>query len=565
MSILRNTKILLKVVVPLILLSAASIGTVVYANRALTELGERSAYLVDKQAARQESILRFQVAINEASLQNRNIIIENTEEKLTYYKSRQESAIRDAVASIDRLIALAGTPERREMNHALRRLAETFFGILIRSSDVALKNDRSGAMRIVQEEAAPTRAKLREQVQARIETIGHEMQAEKAAIQGETGHATMILIVGAAAALMGALGVAAAIVVFGITRPLASLVAVLQRMAQGAVDAGIPEAQRGDEIGQIGRAVEGIKTMVARKASEQAEMQRIADEAAALERQRTMTELADRFEEAVGGIVGRVSSSATVLQGTAATMSGTATETASQATTVAAAAGEAAVNVNTVAAAAEELGTSVQEIGRQVSSSAALAQAAVVESGQTSTLVQELDGAVTRIGDVVGLISSIAGQTNLLALNATIEAARAGEAGRGFAVVAAEVKELATQTARATQEISQQIGRIQGATGQAVSAIGGITARIRDIDTVATAIAAAVEEQGAATQEIVRNVAQASAGAAEVTGNIAGVAGSAEATGSAANEVLQAAGDLLRQSDHLRAEVSRFLTSVRAA
>ncbi|MBA9070212.1 methyl-accepting chemotaxis protein [Methylobacterium sp. RAS18] len=214
---------------------------------------------------------------------------------------------------------------------------------------------------------------------------------------------------------------------------------------------------------------------------------------------------------------------------------------------------------------AEELGSSVQEIGRQVNGSAHLAPAAVQEASYTAGLVRELSGAVVKIGDVVTMISVIAGQTNLLALNATIEAARAGEAGRGFAVVATEVKELASQTARATEEISSQIDRIQGSTGQAVSAISSIAARIEEISGVATAIAAAVEEQSAATQEIVRNVAQAAMGTGEVTSNIAGVAGAAEETGAAATQVLGAASELSRQSEHLSAEVSRFLATVRAA
>ncbi|MGH1588957.1 methyl-accepting chemotaxis protein [Methylobacterium phyllosphaerae] len=350
-----------------------------------------------------------------------------------------------------------------------------------------------------------------------------------------------------------------------LTRPLARLVAVLQRMARGEIEAEIQEAQRGDEIGAVGRAVDGIKAMVAQKAAEEADMKRIADAAAAAERRRTMVELADSFDRAVGGIVGRVSSSATELQATARAMSATASETSSQSTTVAAAAEEAASNVNTVAAAAEQLGSSVQEIGRQVDGSAHLAQRAVSDADQTSARVQELSAAVSRIGDVVGLISTIAGQTNLLALNATIEAARAGAAGKGFAVVAAEVKALAEQTAKATQEISGQIAQIQASTGQAVTAIGGITERIREISGVATSIAAAVEEQGAATQEIVRNVAQAALGAGEVTSNISGVAGAAEETGAAASQVLGAAAELSRQSQALTAEVGRFLESVRAA
>ncbi|KQQ45025.1 chemotaxis protein [Methylobacterium sp. Leaf125] len=354
--------------------------------------------------------------------------------------------------------------------------------------------------------------------------------------------------------------------VFGlIVVPIRRLVAVLQRMAQGEIDTVIAEARRGDEIGAVGKAVEGIKTMVSAKAAEQAEMKRIADAAAAQERKRTMIELANGFEAAVGGIVGMVSSSATELQATAQQMSSAAAETAAQSITVAAAAEEAAANVSTVAAAAEELGSSVQEIGRQVSGSSDLAQSAVGEADQTMQLVQALSHASARIGDMVGLISNIASQTNLLALNATIEAARAGEAGRGFAVVATEVKELAAQTARATDEISGQIGQIQGVTGQAVAAIGSITTRIREINGVAGSIAAAVEEQGAATQEIVRNVTQAATGTSEVTSNIAGVAQASEETGTAAGQVLGAASELSRQSEHLSAEVGRFLATVRAA
>ncbi|CAA2158214.1 Methyl-accepting chemotaxis protein PctA [Methylobacterium brachiatum] len=350
-----------------------------------------------------------------------------------------------------------------------------------------------------------------------------------------------------------------------VARPLNRLVGALQRMSRGAIDAEIAEARRSDEIGMVGRAVEGIKALVAQKARDEAEARRLADEAAAAERKRAMIALADGFERAVGAIVGMVSSSATELEATAQTLTASATQAAAQSTSVAAAAEEAATNVRTVAAAAEQLGSSVREIAGQVEGSANLAQAAVGEADQTGHLVQELAEAVSKIGDAVGLISSIAAQTNLLALNATIEAARAGEAGRGFAVVASEVKELAAQTGRVTEEITGYITRIQGSTDHAAQAIGGIVTRIRDINDVTGAVAAAVEEQGAATQEIVRNVSQAASGTDEVTTNITGVAQAAEQTGAAAHQVLDAATALSRQSAQLSQEVADFLHTVRAA
>ena len=351
---------------------------------------------------------------------------------------------------------------------------------------------------------------------------------------------------------------------FGIARPLASMTAVMRRLASGDAAVAVPGIARQDEIGAMAATVQVFKDNLIRTRALEEETA-LARAGAEAQRKAAMQQMADRFEQAVGGIIASVTASASELQGTAQTMAGTAQETAAQSTTVAAAAEEASSNVNTVAAAAEELGSSVQEIARQVSGSAAMAQAAVQEAERTGALVRELSASAAKIGEVVDLISGIAGQTNLLALNATIEAARAGEAGRGFAVVAAEVKELANQTGRATQDIASQIGRIQGSTGQAVAAIGSIGGRIEEMARVATGIAAAVEEQGAATQEIVRNVSQAAMGTGEVTSTIAGVAGAAEVTGSAAGRVLVSASDLSRQSENLRCALDEFLRSLRAA
>ncbi|MBO1021671.1 HAMP domain-containing protein [Methylobacterium sp. SD274] len=347
--------------------------------------------------------------------------------------------------------------------------------------------------------------------------------------------------------------------------PIRALGTTIGDMAAGDYNAPVPQADRRDEVGLVGKAVVGLRDSL-RQSAEAEERRKEAARVMADEERRAGTRgLADGFENAVGGIVGLVASAATELQATAREMADTAARTAGQSDTVANAARDAAANVTAVATAVEELGSSVQEIARQVSGSSQLAQEAVDEALQTFGFVEALSGAVAKIGDMVTMINAIAAQTNLLALNATIEAARAGDAGRGFAVVASEVKELANQTARVTQDIAGQIAVIQGSTDQAVTAIGTITNRIKEISTVATTIAVAVEQQGAATQEIVRNVSLAAVGTGEVTSNVTGVADAAVHTGAAADQVLVSASELSRQSEHLGSEVRQFLANVRAA
>jgi len=272
---------------------------------------------------------------------------------------------------------------------------------------------------------------------------------------------------------------------------------------------------------------------------------------------------ADRFNGSVGGVVAGLARAAGDLQANAKQMASAADRSNQRAASVSQASDRATGNVNTVAAAAEELSASIGEIARQVGKSSQIAGAAVRQAGETSATMRTLAQAADRIGEVVRLINDIASQTNLLALNATIEAARAGEAGKGFAVVASEVKSLANQTASATEDIKSQVTEIQSVAAQAVEAINSIDTTIREIDSIGAAVAAAVEQQGAATNEIARNVQQAATGTAEVSSNISGVTESAAESSRTAGQVLQAAVDLGQQADQLRSEVDGFLRQVR--
>jgi methyl-accepting chemotaxis protein len=294
----------------------------------------------------------------------------------------------------------------------------------------------------------------------------------------------------------------------------------------------------------------------------------VYQEALLLERERRQTKVGAAIKDFDGDMtqaLGTFSSAAAQMEGTASTLSHNAEQVTQRTTAVAAAAEQASVNVQTVASAAEELSSSVAEIARRVSESARITGDAVDQASRMNVTVQGLSQAAVKIGDVVKLIADIASQTNLLALNATIEAARAGDAGKGFAVVASEVKNLANQTARATDDITQQISAIQEATKDSVTAINAIADTISHVNEIATAISAAVEEQGAATQEIARNVVEASAGTKEVTSNIVGVNRSADESRQVAVEVLAAAQHMTQQSNRLQSRVQGFFTAIREA
>jgi methyl-accepting chemotaxis protein len=342
-----------------------------------------------------------------------------------------------------------------------------------------------------------------------------------------------------------------------------SIIDPMQALGKGDLSAEVPHRGKKTEVGAMADVLQVFKeALIAKKAADEAAA---ADAEAKIERGRRVDDLTREFETMIGEIVQTVSSASTQLEASASTLTATADRSQRLATTVAGASEEASTNVQSVASATEEMASSVGEISRQVQESARMAGDAVGQARATTERVSELSKAAARIGDVVELINTIAGQTNLLALNATIEAARAGEAGRGFAVVASEVKALAEQTAKATGEIGQQISGIQAATNDSVGAIKEISSTIERLSEISSAIVAAVEEQGAATQEIARNVQQAAQGTQQVSSNITDVQRGATETGTASSQVLSAAQMLSNDSGRLKNEVSKFLTNVRAA
>jgi methyl-accepting chemotaxis protein len=486
----------------------------------------------------------------------------------------------DAPEAIDQIKSLA--PLQQQFNErfgqvrqavddpavlAKLRQVETGFaeahGVAEEIGKLIVAGESAAAQVMMDQKFKPVIDHARPEMRAVVETLVSTMEARSGAT---SAHADTIRVT-AMAILAGAIVISVLlglwIAMTGMVRPVSRLNLAMGGLARGDWSIEVPGTARRDELGAMARTVEVFKTngiaAETQRAEQDAEQQRQIDRGVRIE-----TRVA-AFEAVIAGVVNTVSSASTELESTAQAMASTAEETTRQSSTVAAASEQATENVQMVAAATEELSASVREIGQQVTNSSSMIREAVQQADRSNEQVRGLTTAAEKIGDVVKIISDIAGQTNLLALNATIEAARAGDAGKGFAVVASEVKALANQTARATEDIRVQIDAIQHASRSSAQSIQDIAATISRVNEAATMIASAVEQQGAATQEIARNVAQAAQGTQDVSGTIGGVSQAAQETGAAAAQVLASAGELSRNGEALSAQVQAFLAEVRAA
>lgn len=561
--IFRNLPVVAKVLLLLSALGAMSIFAVIFANGQISSIGSSYHHGLTGSARGTTALARANRHTAWTARSILKLVISETPEDIT--KASDDIAKGRHAFEAEIATAIARMPEQKARLEGYRDAYATALstgcGQVI---ELGKAGQRDAAISEMNSTCSPQLMALMRDMTSEVDANVAATDKLAARLEAQTASAQRTTTFSVLAGLAVVFAAAFWLTRSGLSLPIRRLDMTMSSIAKGELTAAVPGLDRKDELGAMARTVEAFRI-----ALEEGERLRLLatdqERQTALRIREERLVIADAFETSMGTIASAFVHSSSEVSDAAQSLAATAEETTRQAQVVSGAAEEAATNVQTVAAATEEMSASVQEINSQVCQSAGVAKSAVDDVAVTETEIQTLTEAAQGIGEVVKLISDIAAQTNLLALNATIEAARAGEAGRGFAVVASEVKDLATQTSRATKDISARIDQIQQATTRSVQSIGKIVTTIGDIQSISSVIASAVEQQGAATHEIAGNTARAAQGTQEVTQNIFGVGRAAEMTGAASTQLMALSGSLSSQASQLQDEVAAFVSRLRAA
>ncbi len=563
MSLLTRTGIGAKIYSIVFILSAITLSFAYYMGNTLTNVNKQYSDMFDNDVRFALTLERMRGDVANMGRQLNNVLLLQDPASLPSLTKAISDIQGLITTSQDGLMRLS-KPEHKAIVTQMNNLIVSVANVLPRIYALKEKADHAGAAALYGKEGRPLvvetfniAAKLSDEVSANVDKISDQLTVT---VDHTTLMSTITVVVMIALAALLSIVIA----VFGIRRPISTLNSVMGRLAQGDATVTVEGRERADEVGSMARTVEVFKENLLRSRKMEQEVKETQAQAA-VERRKSVLDLAQRFEDRVGGIVNAVGSAATELQTSSSQLAAAAEEVNAQCISVATASEQASANVQTVASASEEMSSSIRQLSERVNLTAGRSKAAASGAEQAQHELNGLANAIEQVDQIVAAINSVAAQTNLLALNATIEAARAGDAGKGFAVVASEVKNLANQTHAMTEQISTNLANVKGASNKTVEAMLSIIAQVADIDRSTAEMAESVDQQSSATREISHNAQQASTGATEVSRNIGGIQHAGSETSAATNNVKRAADHLAEQSAMLKRETNNFLTEIRSA